>query len=153
MRITERRASLLRDVRSIIERFRNLEYDQLTPICNAYCDGLVQQRLDEILNLVKRGPRSGVKPRAIRKMVNDLYEHRMDGHQVIQNSATRLVYTPPLCIQLLEDLNMAVGREFNRVGGMILGRYKDAKRRVDWTGCNAGLDAKTLWPYGYLPSL
>lgn len=44
---------------------------------------------------------------------------------------------------------MDVGGEFNRVSGMILGRYKgDAKRRVDWMGGNAGLDAKALWPYG-----
>lgn len=76
----------------------------------------------------------------------------MDGHQVVQNCANRYVYVPPLCIRLLEDLDMDLGWEFNRMTGMILGRYKgDAKRRVDWMGVNAGLDAKALWPYGQHP--
>src|SRR5699024_8994933 len=110
-------------VRSRIQRFRDAEYRNPI-ICSAYCDDLVLEKLDEILTLLSRGPRSGVKPRIIRKMVHDLYEHRMDSHQVIHNCTNRYVYVPPLCIRLLEGLDMDVGREFNRVSGMILGRYK-----------------------------
>lgn len=143
-----RRAALIHTLRSRIQRFRDAEYRHST-VCGTYCDDFVLEKLDETLELLSRGPKSGVKPQIIRKMVHDLYEHRMDSHQVIQNCANRYVYVPPLCIRLLEDLDIDVGRELNRVNGMILGRYKgDVKRKVDWIGSNAGLDAKALWPYG-----
>lgn len=117
-------------------------------MCNASCDSIVRVSLDTILALIDQGPRSKTKPRLIWQMVNDLYNNRMDEHDVIQNHASRLVYQAPPCIEYLAELDLSIATEFKRVREMVLSRYRGsfARRDLYWSGCCTGLD-KGLWPY------
>lgn len=149
-RITERRARLLRNLKSLVQPLREDTYTDQTTVCSPYCDAIVRLHLEDILAMIKKGPRSRVKPITIRRMISDLYNRCMDSHHVIQNSIGQLNYRQPFCIDHLEELDWRFGQVFNRVSGLVLSRYKgNARKKLDWTGCNAGLNPKGLWPYGY----
>lgn len=111
----------------------------------------MRTKLEEALALINRGPTSRVKPRTIRRIIADLYDHRMDAHNVIENSASQLAYLAPPCVVYLEHLDQRVGGEFARVRGLVLSRYKGAaaaRRKMDWSGREGALNPRSLWPYG-----
>lgn len=149
-RITTRRAQLLASLRNLVKPLREIEYADGSTVCSPFCDATVRTALEEALVLINRGPRVRVKPRTVRRAIADLYNQRIDAHSVVQNSASQLGYQAPPCVEYLEHLDLRVGEEFNRVNGLVLSRYKGlaARRVMDWTGTNGGLNPRSLWPYG-----
>ncbi|KAI9929564.1 hypothetical protein MW887_001037 [Aspergillus wentii] len=148
-KITNRRDRLYSSIRSAI-RAKQTAYTQHSPLCDAQCDQIVQKRLKQIMDSLRRGGPSRAKPATVRTMVGGLYDDRMDDHRVIQNVAQHANYQQPGCIDRLAHLDRQVDQLCEAVQGLNLGQLKgDSDRKIHWSGRTPVLDFARIWPWAH----